>query len=276
MHQAQCFSQRVSDVQILNYIPNFGSMIAMFLPVPILIVDACEDGNTEHCLGPIQQSLAFIIPAIIQGIIGNAVEPSLFGKSLNLTAISVLGALVLWGSVWGVQGAILSVPLLAVTKLLLDAADYPLAKQALNLIREDNAIEEALEMQSSHKGRKSSHSTSPGHTHHKHGGQHHLYAGTYQQQTEHKEHHQQQLLEQQMRDYPHLRERVHTTPAGLTMHPSEGQLTPEMTPVLSGAPAQQQMSERSAIVTPRGRSPPPFDTQSAAPRSSTPVRERSV
>ena len=88
--------------------------------------------------------------------------------------------------------------------------------------------------------------------------------------------HQQQLLEQQMRDYPHLRKRVHTTPAGLTMHPSEGQLTPEMTPVLSGAPAQQQMSERSAIVTPRGRSPPPFDTQSAAPRSSTPVRERSV
>jgi AI-2 transport protein TqsA len=68
---------------VLNFIPNFGSLIAMFLPVPILIVDACGEGKTEDCLEPVQQALAFIVPAIIQGIIGNAVEPSLFGKSLN-------------------------------------------------------------------------------------------------------------------------------------------------------------------------------------------------
>ena len=33
--------------------------------------------------------------------LGNFLEPQLFGKSLNLTAISVLIALILWGYVWG-------------------------------------------------------------------------------------------------------------------------------------------------------------------------------
>ena len=44
-----------------------------------------------------------------------------FGKSLNLTAISILMALVFWTSVWGLMGAILSVPLLAI----LSASDEP-------------------------------------------------------------------------------------------------------------------------------------------------------
>ena len=72
-------------------------------------------------------------------------EPTLFGKSLNLTAISVFIGLVLWASLWGIPGAILSVPLLGAQKILLDAADYPLAKRMLHLMREDNTVEELIE-----------------------------------------------------------------------------------------------------------------------------------
>ena len=72
-------------------------------------------------------------------------EPTLFGKSLNLTAISVFIGLVLWASLWGIPGAILSVPLLGAQKILLDAADYPLAKRMLHLMREDNSVEELIE-----------------------------------------------------------------------------------------------------------------------------------
>ena len=43
------------------------------------------------------------------------------------------------------SGAILSVPLLGVTKLLLDEADHPLAKVVLHVIRADNSIDEGLE-----------------------------------------------------------------------------------------------------------------------------------
>ena len=64
------------------------------LPIPILIVDGCADGATgDDCLSTTQQILGFFLPAIVQGVIGNVVEPTMFGKSLNLTAISVLAAL---------------------------------------------------------------------------------------------------------------------------------------------------------------------------------------
>ena len=145
---------------VLNFIPNVGSAIAMVLPIPVILVD--------QTLSPGAKAAGILLPAVVQMYIGNVMEPALFGKSLNLTALSVLAALVLWSSIWGLYGAILSVPLLGVVraasplhlptvvdrkhradtqfKILLDATDYPLAKQILNVIREDNSIEEGLEM----------------------------------------------------------------------------------------------------------------------------------
>lgn len=119
---------------VLNYIPNVGSMIAMFLPMPIVIVDK----NLEQW----QKIGAFVGPGAVQAYVGNALEPMMFGKSLNMTPMSILAALVIWGSVWGIVGAILSVPMLAIQKILLMKANHPLAKHALKMIREDQTIDE--------------------------------------------------------------------------------------------------------------------------------------
>merc|ERR1711968_301116 len=105
---------------ILNYIPNVGSMIAMFLPMPIVIVDPSLE--TWQKVG------AFVGPGIVQGYVGNALEPMVFGKSLNMTPLSILTALVIWGSLWGLMGAILSVPLLGIQKILLQHTNHPMAK----------------------------------------------------------------------------------------------------------------------------------------------------
>jgi predicted PurR-regulated permease PerM len=78
---------------MFNFIPNVGSMVAMLLPIPIIIVDE------ELTLWP--KLLAFFLPATVQLYVGNVLEPMVFGKSLNLTALSVLVALVLWSSIWG-------------------------------------------------------------------------------------------------------------------------------------------------------------------------------
>ena len=43
----------------------------------------------------------------------------LFGASLNMTPMAILTGLVMWGSVWGIPGAILSVPLLSIQKVAL-------------------------------------------------------------------------------------------------------------------------------------------------------------
>jgi hypothetical protein len=62
-----------------------------------------------------------------------------------VTALSVLAALVFWGSFWGLQGAVLSVPLLAAMKIALEEADYPLAKMILRMVRESASIDDQVE-----------------------------------------------------------------------------------------------------------------------------------
>lgn len=122
---------------MLNYIPNVGSMLAILMPMPIIIISPVQSTG--------QKALAIGGPMVIQGAIGNAIEPVLFGKSLNMTAISILAALVIWSSVWGIMGAILSVPLLGIQKIMLLHANHPLAKYCLMLIREDPTIDEIAE-----------------------------------------------------------------------------------------------------------------------------------
>ena len=113
----------------LNYIPNVGSMIAMFLPMPIVLVD--------DNLGTWQKIGAFAGPGAVQGYVGNALEPVMFGKLLNMTPMSILFALVFWSAIWGLLGAVLSVPLLGIQKILCSHANHPLAKVMLAMIRED-------------------------------------------------------------------------------------------------------------------------------------------
>jgi AI-2 transport protein TqsA len=122
---------------VLNYIPNVGSMIAMFLPMPIVLVD--------DNLATWQKVLSFVGPGAVQGYVGNALEPVMFGKLLNMTPMSILFALVFWSSIWGLLGAILSVPLLGIQKICCSYANHPLAKIMLSMIREDATIDEAAE-----------------------------------------------------------------------------------------------------------------------------------
>jgi predicted PurR-regulated permease PerM len=112
-------------------------MIAMFLPLPIVIVDPE--------LAMWQKVGAFVGPGTVQGYVGNALEPILFGKSLNMTPLSILAALVIWSALWGLMGAIFSVPLLGVMKILLSHTNHPMAKYVIMLIREDATVDEQAE-----------------------------------------------------------------------------------------------------------------------------------
>merc|ERR1711943_114348 len=114
-------------------------MIAMFLPMPIVIVD--------DAVATWQKIGAFVGPGAVQGYVGNALEPMVFGKSLNMTPLSILAALVLWSSIWGILGAILSVPLLGVQKITMSHANHPLAKTVLSMIREDATVDELAEIE---------------------------------------------------------------------------------------------------------------------------------
>lgn len=88
----------------LNFIPTLGSIVAVGLPVLVSLVQF-------ETLGPILTLL--IACGVIQMAIGYVLDPALTGRSLNLSALMVILALTFWGTLWGLLGAFLSVPLTA-------------------------------------------------------------------------------------------------------------------------------------------------------------------
>lgn len=99
---------------LLNFVPNIGSVIASLLPVPVVLVSD---------LSTLEVFLAIGIPAAIQFTVGNFLEPRWMGRSLDIHPIVVLLALIFWGTIWGMVGVILAVPVTMALKILLEKAE---------------------------------------------------------------------------------------------------------------------------------------------------------
>lgn len=101
---------------LLNFIPNIGSVIATILPLPVALIDPA--------LGIVSKVLVLAIPGGIQFVIGNLLQPKLMGESLDLHPIVVLLSLIFFGTIWGIIGMFLAVPITAVVKILLERFGY--------------------------------------------------------------------------------------------------------------------------------------------------------
>ena len=101
---------------LLNFIPNIGSLIALTLPCLMALV---QFGSL-----PLALLLAGIL-FVLDTIMGNIVEPKVFGDRLGLNPLVILLSLLLWGYVWGIAGALLSVPLTAIIKIIISKSDSP-------------------------------------------------------------------------------------------------------------------------------------------------------
>jgi AI-2 transport protein TqsA len=97
---------------LLNFIPNLGSIIATLLPLPVVLMNPEVSSTTAV--------LAFVLPALIQFTIGNVIEPNVMGSSLELHPVTILLALVLWGTIWGIVGMLLATPITAAMKILFE------------------------------------------------------------------------------------------------------------------------------------------------------------
>ena len=58
------------------------------------------------------------IVGVIQLIVGNFLEPKIMGNSLNLSPLIVIISLSVWGSIWGIVGMVLSVPITVIMIIL--------------------------------------------------------------------------------------------------------------------------------------------------------------
>lgn len=96
---------------VLNFIPNIGSLIAVVFPVALSFLQFDSAG---------QAIMVFILLTVMQGIMGNIIEPRLMAFQLNLSPLFVLASLIFWGWLWGVLGMILAVPLMATVKIIFE------------------------------------------------------------------------------------------------------------------------------------------------------------
>ncbi len=93
------------SIALLNYIPYVGSYLAVAFPV-ILSIGQFASIQTTLIL------LALLVAA--QTWVGNILEPRWIGRQLNMSPFVVLVALSIWGTLWGIPGAILAVPMTSI------------------------------------------------------------------------------------------------------------------------------------------------------------------
>ena len=94
---------------VFNYIPNIGSLVATALPAGLALIQLDVTWFLVVAIGITAVQLAM----------ANLVEPNLMGKSLNQSPLVVILSLVLWGTLWGVAGMFLCVPITVVVMIVL-------------------------------------------------------------------------------------------------------------------------------------------------------------
>ncbi|MCL1866696.1 MAG: AI-2E family transporter [Oscillospiraceae bacterium] len=94
---------------LLNYIPTVGSIIATVPPVMMAML--------QFSPGYMQPIVVLLSLGAIQITIGNVITPKVVGDRLGLSPVVILLSLLLWGTIWGIPGAILSVPIASIIKI---------------------------------------------------------------------------------------------------------------------------------------------------------------
>jgi predicted PurR-regulated permease PerM len=94
----------------LNFIPTVGSIASSIPPILLALVQFYPS------LWPGVITLLSILT--IQLGMGNGIAPKVLGDQLNLSPVVILLSLLFWGWLWGVVGALLSVPITAALKIV--------------------------------------------------------------------------------------------------------------------------------------------------------------
>ncbi len=93
---------------LFNFIPNIGSIFSVVLPSLMSLIQYGSFGYT---------AIILIVLIVVQNLIGNIIEPKIFGDRLGINPIVILISLLFWGYTWGVVGMFMSVPLTAIIKI---------------------------------------------------------------------------------------------------------------------------------------------------------------
>lgn len=99
---------------ILNVLPYIGGLIAITLP--IIIATITKEGYSTQ----IEILIAYLV---IQFIDNNILVPRIVSSKVKINALVSLVIVLLGGAVWGLSGMFLSIPFVAVLKIIFDRVD---------------------------------------------------------------------------------------------------------------------------------------------------------
>ena len=97
---------------VLAVIPYIGIMIGATLPAIVTLV---ETGSPIKAAGVVGVFL------VVQFLEGNFITPMITGSQVSINPLAAILALILGNALWGTPGMILSIPLMAVIKVVLDS-----------------------------------------------------------------------------------------------------------------------------------------------------------
>ncbi len=116
---------------LLNYIPTVGSLVGTLFPAFFCLIQFGE-------LTPFLIVLSCV--GAIQVIVGNFIEPRLFGKSLNVSPLITILSLAVWGKIWGITGMILSVPITVI--MIIVFSQFEKTKKIAIILSENGEVDE--------------------------------------------------------------------------------------------------------------------------------------
>lgn len=116
---------------LLGFVPNLGSVISGVLPALYALVTK-----------DFQVALIVAVGLFaIEQVIGNFLDPRLQGRQIAVSPVVVLIAILVWGWIWGVAGALLAVP---VTVAILVAFAHVSALRPIALLLSNQSDQEEL------------------------------------------------------------------------------------------------------------------------------------
>lgn len=115
---------------LLNFIPTIGSIVGVVFPAAVALLQF--DTITPFLL-------VVALCGSVQFTVGNIIEPKFMGDTLNLSAFTVVVSLTFWSTVWGIEGAFMSVPMTA--SLVILCRDIPALRPFAVVLSSDGDVD---------------------------------------------------------------------------------------------------------------------------------------
>jgi predicted PurR-regulated permease PerM len=113
----------------LNFIPYIGAWLGVLFPASMALVQF-------HTPTPILAVVGGLTVTQFTG--GSIIEPRIMGTGLNVSPVVMLLSLALWGTIWGVVGMFLAVPLMVV--IMIVCSNFPATRPIAILLSADGEL----------------------------------------------------------------------------------------------------------------------------------------